>query len=311
VIRKKPLGKRTAILIHGGAIKAAFAAGVLYELSKLGLKTADIIIGTSSSAPTAAYFIAQQYDFIKSIWLNEVGTKEFVKYRNLLIGSPLFDVEYLIKKVFQDKYPLDIKQVINSKGNLLIPLYDYKNGRLEIFSMKEKDMENEFWHILQAAITIHDRHILSGSSWEKFVDADLDPFALYRQQIIPSSYNTMVITNHKHMANDLKKWLGVRIFRLLQSRHFPKGVNAKLKIREKLITTGVDCFQKFREQYDPLIISPPSVLKLKPTSVLNRDNEKLETLFNAGVRVVRNMMADAPTKDRLDAFIARSEEMLN
>jgi predicted patatin/cPLA2 family phospholipase len=55
---------KTAIVIHGGAIKGAFAAGVAYGLSQIGIKNADIIVGTSSSVPTSAYFASQQFEFI-------------------------------------------------------------------------------------------------------------------------------------------------------------------------------------------------------------------------------------------------------
>lgn len=104
-------------------------------------------------------------------------------------------------------------------------------------------MRENFWNILQAAITVHDEHIDWGGSLEKFVDADLDPFAFYRQEVVPKDWNVLTIINHKELDQTLKRWIGVRIFRLLQSQHFPDGVKTKLKIRGELIDIWIQVYK--------------------------------------------------------------------
>src|SRR3990167_268764 len=121
---------KTAIIIHGGAIKVAFAAGVAYGLSKIGIQNADMIVGTSSGVPTAAYFASQQFEFIKKIWVEEVWSKEFIDYTGFLTGKPILNLRYLIDIVFKKKFPLDVKLVIESKSLFLMPLYNYREGKI-------------------------------------------------------------------------------------------------------------------------------------------------------------------------------------
>lgn len=272
--------KKTAIIIHGGAIKAAFAAGVVYALSQAGVETADIILGTSSSVPTTAYFASKQFNFIKEIWKNEIGTKKFIRYKNLLTGKPIFDLDYLIHSVFRKKYPLNVRKIVSSESRFLIPLYNYVDGKVELRSSQQKDFKRDFWRILQAAITIHDHYLAHDPKFHKFVDADLDPFALYRQHVIPKSYNVLVVFNHKDLRVDLKKFVGLKIFELLQSKNFPSGVKRKLYMRNELITSGLQRFSEFEKRYQPLLISPPSTVNFNFMSVVARNDRWLRTFLS-------------------------------
>lgn len=302
---------KTAIIIHGGAIKGAFAAGVAYGLSKIGIQNADMIVGTSSSVPTTAYFASRQFEFIKKIWVEEVGSKEFIDYTDFFTGKPIFNLRYLIDVVFKKKYPLNVENIIESKSLFLIPLYNYRAGKTEFFNNHQKEMGENFWKILQAAITIHDKHIDWGGSLEKFVDADLDPFTFYRQEVVPKDWNVLTVINHKELNRTLKRWIGVRIFRLLQSKHFPDGVKAKLKIRGELIDSGIKLFENFRKQYQPVIISPPPAMKLATSSLIIRDKKKLGYLLERGVQTVADMMSNVETKQQLEIFIKRSNDLAN
>ena len=300
---------KTAIIIHGGAIKGAFAAGVAYGLSKIGIQNADMIVGTSSGVPTAAYFASQQFEFIKKVWIREVGSKDFIDYTDFLTGKPIFNLPYLIDVVFKQKYPLNVKNIIKSDSLFLIPLYNYQEDKVEFFSNRQEEMRKIFWKILKAAMAIHDKHVDWSGPLEKYTDADLDPFAFYRQEVVPKDWNVLTVINHKELDQNLKRWIGVRIFRLLQSRHFPDGVKAKLKIRGELIDSGFKLFEKFRKEYQPVIISPPPTMKLATSSLIIRDKNKINSLFGRGVKTVADMMANAENKHKLEIFIKRSNEL--
>lgn len=186
---------KTAIIVHGGAIKGSFAAGVMYQLSKAGIQTADIIIGTSSSVPTAAYFTARQFEFIKNIWLNEVGTKDFIRYSNLLAGKPVFNLEHLINVVFQQKYPLKMGDVVGSKSLFLVPLYNYQEGRVEFISNRQEKLKKNFWEILQAALTVHDQHIVRKAGLEQSVQSKVRYLPLKKK-----------VKKHAVNSDFFKKW---------------------------------------------------------------------------------------------------------
>ena len=300
------LKNRTAIIVHGGAIKGAFAAGVMYYLSRIGIQAADIIVGTSSCVPTAAYFTSRQFEFIKNIWLREVGSKDFINRFNLLAGKPIFNLPHLINTVFQQRYPLNVGDIVGSESLFLVPLYNYREGRVEFINNRQEQFKKDSWKVLQAALTVHDQDIVREVGLEQFVDADLDPFALYRQQVIPNGHNVLVVINHKDLDYTLKRWLGVRIYRLLQSKHFPDGVKDKLKDRGELIKSGLKLFQKFEEDYRPILISPPETMNLNTSTLITRNKDRLNYLFEMGVRSVMDI-----DKQVLSDFVSRSQELLN
>ena len=302
---------KTAIIVHGGAIKGAFAAGVMYQLSRIGIKTADILVGTSSSVPTMAYFTSQQFDFMRNIWLNEVGTREFVQYVNLLAGKPVFDLRYLIDVVFRQKYPLDVARIIKSKSLFLIPLYNYQEGRVEFINNQEERMTKNFWKILQAAITVHDQHIVREDGLEQFVDAYLDPFAFYRQEVIPKDYNVIIVINYKELHRTFKRWVGIRIYRLLQSKNFPDGVKDKQKIRGALIESGFRLFEIFEREYEPIIISPSPITKVATITLITRNKDRLNYLFSVGKQSVVDMMDNDQRMKELEIFVSRSKKLSN
>lgn len=293
---------KTALFIHGGAIKGAFGAGAVCGLAESGVRNFDVVIGTSASVPTSAYFTSKQFDYIRKIWTEEVGTKRFVSHWNLIKGKPIYNMEYLIREVFKKKYPLDVQAIYNSKSELRIPLFNYIHNKLEIWRVPQHP-KNVFWNILQAATAVHDQYIQWNSLLQPYVDADLDPFALYRQEIVPPDWNVVVVVNHHEMGNTFRKWAGVRIFRLLQSRNFPTGVKEALRKRDYLIESGVTAFKQFLSTHNPLIISPPLSLKLGPTSVLIRDRDEIQQLFAAGEKIATSLHA------QLNVFAARSLEL--
>lgn len=302
--------RKTAIIIQGGGIKGTFSAGVAYGLSEIGIQGADVMIGISSGFPTMAYFAAHQYESMKHIWVDEVGSRNFISYKDFLFGKSVFNLQYLINEVFRKKYPLQVDKILRLDSEFLVPLLNYETGVLRLFSNHEIGSEEAFWKFLQATITVHDSYIDWGGSLEKFVDADLDPFAFYRQQIIPKDWNVLIIINHKELHRTLKRWIGIRLFRLFQARHFPQGIKNILKKRGELIDSGIVLFDQFLKEYKPIIINPPSKTKLNLGSLIDRDKNRLHDIFEEGRGVVFDMEKSETTRSQLKVFIERSEELM-
>lgn len=300
---------KTAIIIHGGAIKGAFGAGVVYGLSQHGIQVADMVVGISSGVATASYFVSQQFEIIKQVWTKEIAKKEFVKYRDVLTGKAAFNLDYLINKLLRNKYPLNVETILHAKSELIVPLCRYQEKKIEFFSNHEPVLQKNFWDIFHAAITMHETHILWRTPWEPYADAELDPFALYRKEFIPQDWKVIVIANQHEMNSTFRKRLGLGIFLKMQARHFPKGAKEMLENRNELIRTGIKDFENFKAKYEPIIISPPQKMIMSPTSVIQRNNKSLEKLFQAGERAVVNMLANPQTRRGLEVFIERSKEL--
>lgn len=300
---------QTAIIVHGGALKGSFAAGVLYELSQMGVRSTDLIVGSSASVPTAAYFAAEQFEDIRDIWTQEVGSTNFVNYRKFLMGDAFFNLHYLIGELFRRKYPLNLDKVLDAKPHLLIPLYNYKEGRVEYFSSRAEETRERFWNILQAAVTIHDRYIDWHGPLENFVDADLVPYSLYEQDVVPQGYRTLVILNNHELRSNLHMVLGTRLFLWLQGRHFPPEAKDLLRRRVALNNQYVQLFEKFYERHHPFVIKLPDSARIPQSTRISRNRISIAHLFNQGREAVWEIVAKSGEHNPFQPFIDRAGEI--
>lgn len=302
---------QTAIIVHGGAIKGSFAAGVLYELAQMGVHTADLIVGSSASAPTVAYFAAEQFEDIRDIWTQEVGSKSFVDYQRFLMGEAFFNLHYLIGELFQHKYPLNLSKTLDAKPHLLIPLYNYKAGGVEYFSSRQGETREKFWQILQAAMAIHESYIDWHGPLQDFVDADLVPHSLYEQDIVPSGYKTLIILNNQEQRSNLHMVVGTRLFLWLQGRHFPREAKELLRRRVALNNEHIHLFEKFCEQHHPFIIKLPDSAHTSESTRISRNRHSIADLFRQGREAVWEIVAKSSEHNPFQPFIDRAGEIAN
>ncbi len=118
-------------------MRASYAAGALTAMvEKYKLTKPRLIIGSSGSVGTAAYYAARQYSHIKTVWPNLLANKRLInpyRFWNIL------DVDYLVDEVFKKQAPLDLTALHNSETEYLIPTTDYETGKIRYFSNRKQD----------------------------------------------------------------------------------------------------------------------------------------------------------------------------
>lgn len=294
---------KTAIICHGGAIKAAFAAGVLYSLSKHGIKAADLVMGTSASVPTTCYFVSRQFSLIKDIWEKELGNKKFIKIGNFLKGEPVFDLDYLINIVFKKRKRLNVGAIKNSKTKFLIPLYNHREHRAEYWSNHNSKVGGGFWDILRASMVIHDKNLVYKDDLERFVDIDLVPFLIYQNKENFRGINRfIIISNHKDLSWNIKKMIGHKFFIHFQTKNFPAGAKEMMEKRKRIIQKGFKIFNEFLSKNNVLFINP---LEDSPFHLVNDKNAEIKKDFMSGERVADLTIKN--NKNFLEAFIDESK----
>jgi len=98
------LRQKTCIVAEGGGLRASYGVGVVKALiEEFHITSVDIAIATSGSAGTLAYYVAQQFDSIINIWTNLLSTWRFLSLRNILLGNPILNIDYLIDVVFKQQ----------------------------------------------------------------------------------------------------------------------------------------------------------------------------------------------------------------
>lgn len=118
--------RTTALIVEGGAMRGAWAAGVLAFLHKRGEQQYDLVYAASSGACSAAYFVAGMFEPGLTIW-HEYAC-HVVRKTNFLRRKPIIDLAYLVDHVFRRQVPLSVEALQKAPTRFLIVLTDCHTG---------------------------------------------------------------------------------------------------------------------------------------------------------------------------------------
>lgn len=282
--------QKTAIILQGGALRAAFAAGVAYKLAKQGIGVVDYVAGTSASSLTAAYLAANQFEDIKSVWTKEIGTPHFISLPNIFKGKPVFNINHLIDEVFCARYPLDIKGLISSNTTWMIPLFDYKKNVVVFKSSKDQNFHDHVWNLMRVSCIVHSDHLLRGTNLEHYVDGALDPYAPFRAPWLPESSRVFVIWSEANTGWHPMKQIGSFLFRLLQTRGFPEEVKIMIRKRRELTISGEVAYHEFKKHHHVIEITPTSNAWYESLRVIDPNQRRISALFEEGERAAGTIL---------------------
>lgn len=279
--------RKTAIILQGGALRAAFAAGVACTLLKRGVGTIDYVAGTSSSSLTAAYLAANQLEDIKSVWTRAVGTPHFISLSNIFKGKPVFDIDYLIEGVFRARYPLNVEALSVSKTTWVIPLFDYKKNTTIFKSSKDHDFKDHVWNLMRVSCIVHSDQLLRGTNLENYVDGALDPYSLFRTPWLPEGSRVFVIWSEANSGWHPMKRIGSFLFQLLQTRGFPEEIKTMIRKRRELIISGEGAYKEFKKRHHVIDIRPMSDAWYESLLAIDPNQRRISALFEEGEQVAR------------------------
>jgi len=123
--------EKIAIVASEGGMSCAYFFGVISALvEKFNLINPYLVIGSSGSTGTFAYYVAGQYESIRNIWENLLPSKKFI---SLLRLHKMMDIDYLVDDIFKKQDVLDVEKVKLSKIKLFISATNIETGALEYF----------------------------------------------------------------------------------------------------------------------------------------------------------------------------------
>ena len=117
---------KTALIVEGGAMRGAWAAGVLSYLHESGRRQYDYVYAASSGACSAAYFVAGMWDTGLTIWRELAGN--VVRKSKFLHRKPVIDLAYLVDPVMRKHAPLSVEALQNAPTKFFIVLTDCASG---------------------------------------------------------------------------------------------------------------------------------------------------------------------------------------
>ncbi len=118
--------KKTALIVEGGAMRGAWAAGVLAYLQERGRRQYDFVYAASSGACSAAYFVADMWEPGLAIW-RELACN-VVRKSNFLRRKPIIDLAYLVDHIIRKRVPLSVEALQKAPTKFFIVLTDCHTG---------------------------------------------------------------------------------------------------------------------------------------------------------------------------------------
>jgi predicted patatin/cPLA2 family phospholipase len=118
--------RKTALIVEGGAMRGAWAAGVLAYLQECGRRQYDLVYAASSGACSAAYFVADMWEPGLVIW-RELACN-VVRKSNFLHHKPIIDLAYLVDHVIRKRVPLSVEALQKALTRFFIVLTDCATG---------------------------------------------------------------------------------------------------------------------------------------------------------------------------------------
>jgi predicted patatin/cPLA2 family phospholipase len=123
--------RKTALIVEGGAMRGAWAAGVLAYLQERGLRQYDLVYAASSGACSAAYFVADMWEPGLAIW-RELACN-VVRKSNFLRRKPIIDLAYLVDHIIRKRVPLSVEALQKAPTKFFIVLTDCHTGEAVYF----------------------------------------------------------------------------------------------------------------------------------------------------------------------------------
>jgi predicted patatin/cPLA2 family phospholipase len=127
--------RKTALIVEGGAMRGAWAAGVLAYLQERGRRQYDLVYAASSGACSAAYFVADMLEPGLTIW-RELACN-VVRKSNFLRHKPIIDLAYLVDHVIRKRVPLSVEAIQKANTRFYIVLTDCHTGEPVYFHVRD------------------------------------------------------------------------------------------------------------------------------------------------------------------------------
>ncbi|MGO8838674.1 MAG: patatin family protein [Limisphaerales bacterium] len=197
--------RKTALIVEGGAMRGAWAAGVLAFLYEQGRRQYDLVYAASSGACSAVYFVAGMYEPGLSIW-REYACK-VVRKTNLLRRKPIIDLAYMVDHIFRQHVPLSVEALQKAPTRFFIVLTDCHTGEPVYFHV----CDDRVFAALRATSTMplatRGFDYVDG---QPFADGGVsDPIPL-RRAIAEGATDITVVLTHKvtFQLKPVPRWLG-------------------------------------------------------------------------------------------------------
>lgn len=261
--------KKIAIVASEGGISCAYSVGAILALvEKFDLVNPYLVIGSSGSTGTFAYYVAGQYESIRNIWENLLPSKKFISHLRL---NKIMDIDYLIDEIFKKQDTLNVENIKLSKIKFYISATNIETGNPEYFG-NQKDVDIfEALRASSAAPIVYNKSVnINGN---KYIDGAIGaPLSVNIEKAKKEGAEIIIVidnSNYSFVSNTLLK-----LYSFFRSKSFRNQVKSFSK------------HEKYQNDDKQVLIIKPSVSL--PISAWDNKQEHITRTIQIGYNDVVN-----------------------
>lgn len=236
-------------------------------------------VGVSAGAANLASYMANQKGRNKPFYEEYSFRKEYISFHNLKTKGSYIDLDYVYGTLSNEdgENPLDYDALIKSNSELVVVASDANTGKPKYFT--KSDFHRNDFGIIAASCCIPvvcKPYTVNGR--EYFDGGITDPIPLKKAYEDGCTKVVIIITR----PIDFRKSDGnKKIFYRKIKKKYPKFTEKLINRCELYNSTLDEIIENDVKKGKALIIAPDDDLNMK---TLERDKEKLETLYNKGYK---------------------------
>ncbi|HSF13940.1 MAG TPA: patatin family protein [Vicinamibacteria bacterium] len=131
---------KPVLVLEGGGMRGVYTSGVLEALAESKRIRFAKIVACSAGACAAASYLAGQPERNRRVYLDFLDGDKLIRFRRLLRGGSIMDIDYLALDVTLRLCPLDIDALRASGTRLHIGVTDWNTGRARYLTSHEDDI---------------------------------------------------------------------------------------------------------------------------------------------------------------------------
>jgi predicted patatin/cPLA2 family phospholipase len=210
---------RTGLVVQGGGMRGVYSMGALTALEDAGLtRSFDIVVGSSSGAINAAYFLSGQAAEAVDLYTRHLNNRRFI---NCLRPWKIVDIDFLVDVVLKQRRPLGIEVLLASPSVLQVIVVNAETGQPEVVT--NKDGQGDFYEVIRATAALpglYNKKVRLGS--RLYVDGALvDALPVGRALEEGADRVLTIATRVFGYRDETSGWLYRRIARLLSHGQAP------------------------------------------------------------------------------------------